>query len=148
MKLRSLLLGAGIGGLLVYYYDPTRGEARRLRLREQLDTVGRRGEAALEELGQQMGLQPRQSGMPVAPEGPLSDEALAERVRAELGRACSHPKALIVSAREGIVTIAGPILAREVDNLLHTVEDVRGVMHVENRLNVYDQPGDIPALQD
>lgn len=152
MTFRTLLIGAGLGGLVMYYFDQDRGNRRRALVRDQLIHVGKRGEAALEQLAKRIEYRQGQlSGLAHelrAEKGNVGDEVLVERVRAELGRATAHPRAIVVSANQGIVTVSGPILAREVDNMLHTIEGVRGVKHVENQLDVHEQPGDIPALQD
>ena len=77
----------------------------------------------------------------------VTDEVLAERVRSALGRVVSHPGALEVAAHGGRVTLRGPILAREVDEVLATVASGRGVTGVENRLDVHERPGAVPGLQ-
>src|SRR6185503_11736665 len=46
-------------------------------------------------------------------EDQVSDTKLVARVRSELGRVVSHPRALDVTASEGCVTLSGPILAEE-----------------------------------
>jgi hypothetical protein len=43
--------------------------------------------------------------------------------------------------------LSGAALTNELDELLSTVRDVRGVDDVENQLQVYETPGDVPALQ-
>jgi uncharacterized membrane protein len=77
----------------------------------------------------------------------VSDEVLAERVRAELGRVVSHPSAVAVTASHGRVTLSGPILASEEHAALRCVSAVRGVQNVDNRLEVHQQPGEVPGLQ-
>ncbi|MFL6651089.1 MAG: SRPBCC family protein, partial [Sulfurifustaceae bacterium] len=52
-----------------------------------------------------------------------------------------------VSARNGVVTLAGPILADEVPLVIDCALDVPGVRDVVNRLDVHRVPGNIPALQ-
>jgi osmotically-inducible protein OsmY len=59
----------------------------------------------------------------------------------------SHPGALDVQAQDGTVVLSGNILRREVDDLISRVGKIRGVRHVESRLTVHDQPGDVPDLQ-
>jgi uncharacterized membrane protein len=72
---------------------------------------------------------------------------LVERVRAKLGRVASHPRAISVAARDGRVTLSGPILASEVDDVISAAQSVRGVTDVENELDVYAEAGDVSALQ-
>jgi uncharacterized membrane protein len=71
---------------------------------------------------------------------------LAERVRAKIGHAVSHPHAIKVTAHGGRVTLSGPILAHEKEQLLDVVRDVPGVVDVEDNLEVHERP-DIPSLQ-
>ena len=68
-------------------------------------------------------------------------------MRSKVGRAVSHPHAIRVSVREGRVSLSGPVLAHEVDDLLSCVSAVRGVEEVENRLEVHQQAGTVPGLQ-
>ena len=72
---------------------------------------------------------------------------IVARVRSELGRVVSHPRAIHVAARDGVVTLTGPILAHEVEPLVAAVASVRGVRDVQHLLDVHDHPGRFPALQ-
>jgi hypothetical protein len=72
---------------------------------------------------------------------------LIERVRATLGRTCSHPRAIDVETWDGNVTLRGPILATELEGLLSTLKTVRGVRSVTSKLSVHESPKGIPALQ-
>jgi osmotically-inducible protein OsmY len=77
----------------------------------------------------------------------VPDGRLVERVRAQIGRRVRHAKPIRVEAREGRVTLTGPVLRSEVDGLLEVLGKVRGVKGIENRLDVHDEPGDVPSLQ-
>jgi len=68
----------------------------------------------------------------------VSDTVLIERVRAELGRAVSHPHALEAAADHGHITLSGPVLSEEVRLLLRSVRGVPGVKAVSDRLTVYE----------
>jgi hypothetical protein len=76
----------------------------------------------------------------------VTDDVIAERVRARLGRAVSHPHAIEVAVRDGIATLSGPILADEIARLINVARGARGVKHVENRLSPHEQP-DVMSLQ-
>jgi hypothetical protein len=80
-------------------------------------------------------------------EGSVDDARLLKRVRARLGRATSHPRAIDVAVQEGQVILRGPILAAEVQDLLSTVARVRGVQSVLNELDAHDSAEHVPALQ-
>lgn len=139
---------AGIG--LMYLLDPERGRRRRAILR---DKVAR----ALDATGDAVGttgrdLRNRTRGLfaeakSLVRREPVSDEVLAERVRAALGRVVTHPGSIEVTARDGRVTLSGPVLAREVDDLVSCISKVRGVREVENDLAAHKQAGDVPGLQ-
>jgi len=59
---------------------------------------------------------------------------LVERVRSKLGRVCSHPSLIEVTARNSVVQVSGPILRDEMRRVLGKVSKVPGVRAVENRL--------------
>ena len=77
----------------------------------------------------------------------MDDARLLERVRARLGRVCSHPRAIDVEAQGGQVTLRGPVLSSEVQDLLSAAAGVRGVRSVINELEPHDSPEGVPALQ-
>ena len=77
----------------------------------------------------------------------VPDDILVERVRAQLGRPVSHPRAIDVRAQEGCVILAGPILAEEVDDLIRQISRIAGVRSIRSELDLHDEPGDLPALQ-
>lgn len=79
--------------------------------------------------------------------GTPDDLVLIERVRATMGRVVSHPHAIQVGAYKGRVTLSGPILAGEVEQLLDVVRSVQGAIEVENHLVVHDRPDSISSLQ-
>lgn len=78
---------------------------------------------------------------------PVDDRPLLEHVRAKLGRACSHPRAIDVDDADGAITLCGPILAIEIDNVLATVRGVCGVLSVTNALEPRESAEGVPALQ-
>jgi hypothetical protein len=77
----------------------------------------------------------------------VADDVLVERVRAQLGRPVSHPRAIEVRCRNGCVILTGPILASEVDDLIGQVARIAGVRSIQSELDIYDTPGNVPALQ-
>jgi hypothetical protein len=76
-----------------------------------------------------------------------SDDVLAERVHARLGRLVSHPGAIDVVARSGTVTLSGPLFEAEVEQLLKGVGSVSGVTAIENRLEPHEDATHVSALQ-
>src|SRR5918992_2912051 len=140
----------GLGVALMYFLDPGRGARRRALVRDKIVHALRKTEDAAETTGRD--LRNRAKGLAAEirnrfePED-VDDDVLVARVRAELGRAVSHPGSIAVTARDGRVTLSGPILAREADELLSDVRSVRGVRDVVDRLERHERADDVPGLQ-
>jgi gas vesicle protein len=150
MATRDLLLGIGIGAALQFIADPRTGRRRRALATDQLVRASRKTRDALDATARDV--TNRTSGIAAAARARWTDEdvddwRLLERVRAKLGRACSHPRAIDVDVAEGAITLRGPILAAEVDNLLAAVGGVRGVLSVTNALEPHESAEGVPALQ-
>ena len=150
MNTRDVLAGAGVGAAAALILDPAAGGRRRALVRDKAvraTRVTRNGlDATARDLAQ------RTRGIVAATRGRLSheqvsDAVLVERVRAKLGRASSHPRAIDVDARNGEVTLRGPILAHEVDGLIRTVAQVRGVESVISELEPHETSQGVPSLQ-
>lgn len=147
--LRGLsLLGLGAG--LMYLLDPDRGTSRRALLRDKAigmaDSTADGLEVATRDLSHRaVGLvsDVRSRWNPVE----VTDALLVERVRAKLGRWVSHPRAIDVTAENGMVTLSGPILRHEVEPMIAALRAVSGVHDVTNALEVHDAPGNVPSLQ-
>lgn len=150
MNSRALITGAGLGAGMIYLVDPYRGARRRARVRDAAVhattlTTRAAGTTSRDALHRAYGtasvvrrLLRRERG---------DDEVLVERVRAKLGRLVSHPHAIEVAAADGLVTLSGPVLEREVPRLLHVVQRIRGVCDLDDRLERHEQAGNVPALQ-
>jgi osmotically-inducible protein OsmY len=76
-----------------------------------------------------------------------SDDQLVARVRAELGHHVEHARAIDVVAEHGRVTLRGPVLSSELDDVLSAARKVRGVDRVDNQLDVHATRSDVPGLQ-
>ncbi len=146
----TFLTGLAIGAGLMYILDPDRGNRRRALARDQVVSAAHTVEDTVS--GRSQDIRNRAQGVIAETRGalteePVSDRVLEERVRAELGRATRHAGAIEVRANQGRVTLTGPVLASDVDSVISSVSSVRGVKDVENRLDVHQQPDDVPALQ-
>ncbi len=146
----SFVAGAGIGAGLMYLLDPQMGRTRRALLRDQALRLGHNVEDAACVVKRDLGN--RAAGL--LAEGRSwfsgtrpSDAVLVQRARAKIGRCVSHPGSIEVTAHDGRLTLSGPILADEVDCLLGAVRWVPGVTGVESRLEVHQEPGNVPGLQ-
>ena len=142
--------GLGLGTGLMFLLDPDRGRRRRALLRDKgvwaARKTGECWEATTRDLSN------RTHGIVSELKSHLSsaqidDDVLVQRVRAKLGRAVSHPSAIQVTAQNGTVTLAGPVLASEMSGLLSTVGGLRGVNDVVNNLEAHESAENHPALQ-
>ena len=142
--------GLGLGTGLMFLLDPDRGKRRRALLRDKCVWSARKtGEAAQVTARD---LRNRAQGIASTVQStfssePIDDGKLTDRVRSKLGRYVSHPGAIEVTAQDGVITLAGPILMEEVPHLLSAVKGVSGVKEVVNNLEVHAESENHPALQ-
>lgn len=142
--------GVAIGAGLMYLADPQHGKRRRAMAKDKAFRALNKGGDAAGAVARDV--THRASGLAVsawrrARNVEVDDTVIAERVRAALGRVVSHPRAIDVMVHNGTVALAGAVLKAEFKNLLRTVERVAGVRKVEQRLDVHEQPGNVPSLQ-
>jgi uncharacterized membrane protein len=146
----SMLVAAGVGASAMYLMDPARGRRRRRLLADKLVHAAH---VVSEEAGTtRRDLANHARGLAAAARRPFSgddadDAVIRERVRAELGRAVSHPAAIDVAVYDGCVTLTGSVLSDEVSGLLEQVSKVRGVCDVEDVLDRHERAGSVPSLQ-
>jgi hypothetical protein len=150
MDKRSVLIGAATGSALMFMLDPNGGGRRRALVRDQMVRVSRKTRDGLDATGRD--LAQRATGIAAATRSrwtgePASDDTLIERVRAKLGRASSHPRAIDVHVNDGEVTLRGPVLGSEVTGILSTVASVKGVAAVHNEMQAHETSEGIPSLQ-
>lgn len=155
----NLITGIAIGSGMMFLLDPQHGNRRRARVRQKAGRWSKNTERAIRRTGHllELGYSRAAAGSRGAAEAvrrlraggdyQVPDHVLAERLRSCIGRHSSHPGAIEVQVREGCATFTGPILAAEVREVLQCASGVRGVMAVDNRLEVHPQPGNVPALQ-
>lgn len=146
---KTMLTGLGIGAGLMYFLDPQRGRRRRALVRDQIahsasasaEVIGGRGRDIA---NRAKGLAAKaRRAWPHA----VDDDVLIDRVRAQLGRFVSHPRAIAVQAINGEITLRGPVLRAELDRLLQAVAAVPGVRKVVSALQAQDEAGTAPGLQ-
>ncbi|HYF38570.1 MAG TPA: SRPBCC family protein [Gemmatimonadales bacterium] len=146
----KLITGVVVGAGAMYLLDPDRGARRRSLLRD-------RGVHAGHKLGDGLAATARDArnrtrGTAAALRARFrtdaaGEEVLHERVRSAIGRVVSHPGAITVVVTGDRITLTGQVLADEVDELIHTVGQVRGVSEVRNELEIHDSPAGVPSLQ-
>jgi uncharacterized membrane protein len=141
-------LGTGAG--LMYLFDPDRGACRRARIKDQASHAVNKTRATAGSVSRDLTNRVRgfaaQAGS-VFKSCEADDDTLAARVRSRMGRAVSHPGAIEVTARDGVVRLSGDALIHEVDALLSCARRAPGVRDVDNQLRIHNRPGDIPNLQ-
>jgi uncharacterized membrane protein len=146
----AILGAAAAGAALAYFFDPVRGARRRSMVRDQIVHVRARADDVVGTTVRDLGNRARglvAEARERVKRGDADDPVIEARVRTALGRVVSHPSAIDVRCEFGRVTLSGPVLAAEVDELLSTVRGVRGVEEVENQLEVHDTRNGVPALQ-
>ena len=150
MMSKNFLIGVGVGAAIVYMADPLKGRRRRALAKDQFVRASRK---TREVLGAGRDLANRTSGLVAATRRRWTGEAfhdrrLVDRVRARLDDACSDPRAIDVTASDGIVTLSGPIPAREVSGLLGAVWNVPGLQAIRNELTTAHYSADgVPSPQ-
>jgi BON domain-containing protein len=142
----TLILGAAVGAVAVYFFDPERGKTRRAQFIDWTGARFRRGWRSVNQLTREAqsnagGLSQRMISLRSG-RGPVDDLTLRDRVESEVFRNRNLPKGQInFDVESAIVTIRG-----QVDNALQiaTVEKavlkVPGVDGVENLLHVQGSP--------
>lgn len=146
----KLIGGALAGAGLMFLLDPDRGTRRRALLRDRAARARHKLGDGLEATARDIGNRARGSAAELRSrfrKEDVDDDVLHERVRSAIGRAVSHPGAIAVTACEGRVTLQGPVLEDELDDLLRDVRRVRGVSEVDNQLELHREPGGVPAPQ-
>jgi hypothetical protein len=145
-----MLLGAAAGSAVMFLLDPNGGRRRRALVRDKVTRATRKTRDGLDATARD--LANRAGGVAAATrvrwaDEPVDDGRLVERVRAKLGRVCSHPRAIDVVVRDGAVTLRGPVLSSEMGGILVTAATVRGITAVRNELEPHDTATGIPSLQ-
>lgn len=143
------LAGLAIGAASAYFLDPARGKRRRHVLRDQIMAQARDlGEAVAaltHDTGNRFFGLYRRFNYPPSPD--VNDDTIAQRVRSEFGRKIRHARSIQTVVSNGVVTLAGPILADEVRAVLRCVRRVPGVRDIINQLDIRTEADGISGLQ-
>ena len=149
-KTTELLLGIAVGAATMYLLDPQRGARRRAEVTQKMTRLSNVTGEAVETTSRDAWNRAQGLFAEIASwfsSEPVDDRILAERVRARLGYLVDHPGSIGVVANDGRITLTGPVLAHELEQLLAGVHRVPGVHEVINHLDVHKEPGDISGLQ-
>lgn len=150
-SLTAMVTGAGLGCLAMYGLDPEMGRRRRALARDQMIKIRRKaGEAAAftarDLKNRTLGTLAERKSL-FAAEGEISDDALAERVRAELGFLVRYPSFIDVQVHSGEVILTGDAFSDECEQLVTGILSLRGVRCADNRLRTHEGPEDFPGLR-
>ena len=150
-KIFIFLAGGVTGSLVSFLFDPVRGNYRRALVKDKAIRLKNSSSQFTGKMSRDLRNRARglkfKSKKLIISEDAIPDEVLQARVRSKFGRLISHPKSIYVLAHDGIVTLSGPILKKEVSGLLKCVKKVAGVKRVLNNLMVYQTNQGISALQ-
>jgi osmotically-inducible protein OsmY len=140
--MQLLALGAVLGGLLAYFFDPQQGKRRRreagdrtaafLRARARETARAGRGVAA-----DAYGVSQKVQHLKEEPKD-FDDATLADKVRSEaLRRTEISAEGVSVNVQDGVVQLRGELERPElIDELVDRVRSVQGVRDVENLLHL------------
>ena len=150
MRLKTLMTNLGLGAGLMYFLDPQYGNRRRALVRDKANSWVNSMDNFIDGASEDM--RNRTRGVLAEMSARLSDQGapdwiLEERVRANLGRIAGHSRTIDIRAEGGRIFLSGPALREEADLIVKAANRTRGVHGVENQLQLFDDPSDIPSLQ-
>ena len=133
LSLLAAFAGVALGSAVGLWLRPEKKEAR---------APGRRGRGRLQRVTERSAV--IDAVIPPV-DDTLEDDLVAEIVRSELDRVCSHPDALRVSCAQGVVSLEGPLLKSELNRVVRSVSRVPGVGEIHDHLQLHRNPWAEPA---
>jgi uncharacterized membrane protein len=134
----------------MYLFDPDLGRRRRALIRDKAvraQTETREiVDAGMRDLTHRATTLGRRATSPFKRRR-TTDDRLAERVRAKMGRYVAHPGSIEVTAAGKDITLSGSLLSHEHADLILAVQSVNGVGNVVDKLTVYETAAGISELQ-
>jgi uncharacterized membrane protein len=147
----QVVTSAALGAAAMYMLDPNKGRRRRAifrdKTRRSLTNITHLAQVSARDISHRVQGFRATALRLFKGSGTADDLVLIERVRAKMGRVVSHPHAIQIGARDGRITLSGPIVSEEVAPLLDAVRSVWGVSGIDDHLVGYDRPESIPSLQ-
>jgi len=135
-------VGAGVGALLLYYFDPQNGKRRRHVTRDRTLAFFRHGARHAERAGRGVaanasGVAQKVQHLREEPKD-YDDATLAHKVETEIFRDADVPKGQInVNAQNGVVQLRGEVPSEDMlETLAERAREVQGVVDVENLLHL------------
>ncbi len=149
MRLKTLLTTLGLGAGAMYFFDPRQGTRRRSMIRDQFNRTVNQANDAVDTAV--IDLRNRTRGVLAEMAGRLENEdpsgwVLEERVRARLGRQLRR-SGIDVRSDGNRIILSGPVLRENVDQVIRLASRTRGVREIDNQLQVFDNPQDMPSIK-
>jgi hypothetical protein len=136
-------IGAALGAVLAYFFDPQNGKRRRHVTRDRTLAIVRRGgrRAGGYVAAEADGLMQKATHLREEPKD-LDDVTLARKVETEIFRPADAPKGSVdVNVVDGVVQLRGEVESPDlVDELVAKARSVQGVRDVENLLHLPGTP--------
>lgn len=142
----TFLTGGAAGAVVAYFMDPDRGRGRRIKTKDQLGAVVRRGGRRLGRAGRATGGEVygavQRVTHPSGGQRDLDDQTLKAKVETELFGDPDVPKGKInINVEEGVVVLRGQVDREEqVLQLEEATRQIPGVTDVRNLLGVSEGP--------
>ena len=140
-------VGAVLGALIAYFFDPNNGTRRRNVTRDRTLAFFRRGARRAEQAGRGVaaeayGVSQKIAHREEAPKEQPDDVTLTRKVETEIFRGEDVPKGQInVNAENGVIVLRGEVPS---DDMIQALEEqarnVQGVRDVENKLHLPGTP--------
>ena len=144
----AAVTGAAVGSALTWWFDPQAGRRRRSAVREKAVDALRRAEEAVSRTSKDLADRADSVIDALRPlPKDVTDEAIVERVRAELDQVSSHADAIEVSCLDRVVTLRGPVLKSELNRVLRSVGRIPGVDEIHDRLEAHRLAEGVPGLE-
>lgn len=148
-------LGVGVAAALAtaslaYLFDPVSGNRRRALMRDKLHRAQRESREFIDKAGRDASQRAQGLYREAAnrfQRRSVDDDKLEHRVRAELGRLTSHPRAIEVACVDGTACLRGDILESEADGVVRGVMRVLGVTAIDDQLQRHASAEHISSLQ-
>jgi osmotically-inducible protein OsmY len=144
--MQKLAIGAALGALLAFFFDPQGGARRRHTFRDRFFAFFRRraretGRAGREVASEAYGLAQKARHRREEPKE-YDDATLAQKVESEVFRDPDFPKGRInVNVQNGVVQLRGELPDPDlIEDLVSRTRDVQGVRDVENLLHTPGTP--------
>jgi osmotically-inducible protein OsmY len=142
MRKSSLIgIGAAVGALLAYLFDPDRGRSRRARLSDQAaarsrDLTKTMRQTAEYQKGVAKGII-HDASEAFRPDNVYDDETLMQKVRSEALGYWDGSESIEIDITDGKVELSGSVRdSASHDQLLSLIRDVEGVGLIDDRLKV------------